>query len=445
MTGAGYNRRVPLRRASAKLGLLLGCAFASALACRSLLPPIRIPGSSAAISEAELHTEVFELVNRFSIGVAAAADEIAARAADRTLRRRALLWKVRMIPLAQELAFSPGREGYVELLMVCSAQRQYLSGGAGSELFAEHQEIARVAAERIESDVRSRAERFFGRERAAALAAEVEQLAQERPIQGEFVSVGLQRAFAEVAPGGSFDWLFELPMAPFQAFEGVESGAQAIHEFNATARQLGDLAARLPELSRWQLELFVYDLEERETVDRSLAAFEQLAASAERFSAAAGQLPNAMREELSALLEQSAAAQSELQRTLESLRQAAAGVDATLANARPFAESLERVAGSASVAGANWAELVAQLRAPPSSPSAGRPFDVTEYERTATGIRDAAAELRALIEAARAGERSLSSALLWRGLALLAAFFALLLLYRVLAARLGFPRSTGAD
>jgi hypothetical protein len=439
----GASAYIPLmlcRRAPAKLALLLACVLTEATACRSLLPPQLVPRDSSSLSEADLHAEVLELVNTFSAGVTAAAEEISAGSADRKHRRSALLWKVRMIPLVQEVSLSPAREGYVSLYIVCVAQSQYLSVGAGRGLFAEQQQIAQLAATRIEAEVRARSERLFGRERAVALAAQVEQLALEQPIQGEFVAAGLHRSFAKVAPGGKLDWVFAMPMAPFKSLQGVESGAQAIHELNETARQLGDIAASLPMQSRWQTELLLYDVEDRESVARILAAFEQLSASAARFNAVAEQLPSAMRQELSALLEESSAAQVELRRTLDAIRQATGGIDATLANARPLAESLERIAGSANEAGASWGELVARLRAPAGTPSSARPFDVTEYERTAAGIRDAASELRALIETARAGEASLANALLWRGLALLGAFFALLLLYRLVAARLGLTR-----
>ncbi len=411
---------------ASRRALWLACLVASAWGCRSLIPSIPVPGMSAPITEDELSSDVLELANRFSAGVTAAADEVSAKTSSRAERRRALLWKVRLIPLAQEAAFSGPREGYVELLVLCVAQRQYLTDGAGAQLFGEQQELARAAARRIEADARSYATRFLPGDRAAALAAEVETLAREHPIAGEFVSEGLQRAFADVEPGARFDWIFTLPMAPFRAFEGVESGAQAIHEFNATARQLGDLAARLPELTRWQLELFAYDLEDRETLLRGLDAFERLAAAAES-------LPTATREQLAALLEESTSAQQELRTTLDALREASASVDATLANARPLAEALERVAGRADAAGATWGELVARLRpADAGAKEQGRPFDITEYERTASSVRDAAVELRAVLDALRAGQTSLGDTLLWRGLVLLVAFFALLVAYRAL-------------
>ncbi len=424
--------------ATASRAVWLACLVAALGGCRSLIPRIPVPGMGAGITEDELHGDVIELANRFAAGVTAAADEIGAKTASRSERRRALLWKVRLIPLAQEAALSGPREGYVELLVLCTAQRHYLTDGAGAQLFGAHQEIARSAARRIEADALSYSARFLPPDRAKALASEAESLARARPIAGEFVSEGLQRAFADVAPGAQFDWLFALPMAPFRAFEGVESGAQAIHEFNATARQLGDLAARLPELTRWQLELFAYDLEDRETMTRGLEAFERLSASAER-------LPAATREEIERLLEESSAAQAELRTTLDTLRAASASVDGTLANARPLVEALERVAGRADEAGATWNELVARFRPSDEDAAApsGRPFDITEYERTAAGVRDAAVELRALLDALRTGQTSLADALLWRGLILLVALFALLLLSRVVSARWLSPRGGG--
>jgi hypothetical protein len=70
----------------------------------------------------------------------------------------------------------------------------------------------------------------------------------------------------------------------------------------------------------------------------------------------------------------------------------------------------------------------------PPDPNA-RPFDIIDYERTATQIGTSATELRALIADVRGGGpgASLLDALLWRALAFVAGAFALLLVYRVLA------------
>ena len=76
-------------------------------------------------------------------------------------------------------------------------------------------------------------------------------------------------------------------MLPFRALTGVSEGAQGIREFNRTALQLADLFADLPRLVRWELELLLYDVEDRETLTQSLAAFQVLAESSHRLSQAA--------------------------------------------------------------------------------------------------------------------------------------------------------------
>ena len=77
-------------------------------------------------------------------------------------------------------------------------------------------------------------------------------------------------------------------MAPFRAIAGVESGAQAIHEFNATAAQFTEIVDQLPQRMRWQIELLSYDLQEQGGVlEQSLDSFHMVAESANRLSLAA--------------------------------------------------------------------------------------------------------------------------------------------------------------
>src|SRR5678816_1504424 len=56
--------------------------------------------------------------------------------------------------------------------------------------------------------------------------------------------------------------------------------AQAVQNFNETAREFTAVVNQLPQLSRWQLELLLYDAEELESVERALAAAEGVANAA---------------------------------------------------------------------------------------------------------------------------------------------------------------------
>jgi hypothetical protein len=277
---------------------------------------------------------------------------------------------------------------------------------------------------------------------AERLDKEVEQLARDNPIRGVFMLGGAQSAFTSARESGRFNWLLSAPLAPFRAFQGVESGAAAIHEFNTTARQLGDIAASLPEETRWQLELFLYDLEDRDTMVAGLAAFQKIADASAQLSVTAAELPRETRRELQSLLEESSQSQADLRTTLEQLRQTIASADGAVANARPLAESLARFAEHADMAGKSWTELIARVRSPrdeePASATPSRPFDIADYERTALQLHESATEIRALLADVRSGGgASLLDALLWRALVFVAACFALLLLYRALAPRIG--------
>jgi hypothetical protein len=421
--------------------VVLVCALPAVLACRgtlvSLLPPVPRFGQ-AGITEEELHEEVLAAVNRFVVAVTTAADAIAQQSKDRNVRRRALLWKVRMIPSAQQAAVAPrATESLLGLLAVVTAQRVYLVEGAGRDLFGDQQEIARATALELDQELVALTKRILPAEQAARLDAEVERLASQNPIRGEFMLESTQGAFSQATTRGAFDWFVSVPLVPFRALEGVESGAQSIHEFNITARQFRDLLAVLPEQTRWQLELFLYDLEDRETLGAAIGATESIAESAERLSLAAERLPETTRRELVALLDESAAGQATLRETLAALRETLASADSAVTNARPLAESLERIAANVDAAGKSWAAVIAALQREeeqPPEPDA-RPFDILDYDRTAKQIATTAGELRALVADLRgAGPGgSLLDALLWRALAFVAGAFALLLVYRVLA------------
>jgi len=351
-----------------------------------------------------------------------------------------------MIPLAQRAAAQPkATQGLLGLFTLATAQRRYLDDGDGRDLFGEQQELARDAARASEREIEATIARILPPADAERLNQQVEQLASQNPIRGTFMVGSIQSAFVTAQQTGSFDWFLSAPMAPFRALQGVESGAAAIHEFNTTARQLGDIAAALPEETRWQLELFLYDVEERQTVIAGLAAFQKLADSSAQLSATAADLPANTRLELEGLLEDSTKSQAELRSTLDQLRQTIASADGAIGNARPLAESLERFAAQTDQAGKSWTELIAAVRGsdrekPANSPPS-RPFDITEYERTASQLQVTASELRALVAEVQGGSgTSLLNAVLWRAVVFVAACTALLLLYRALAPRIGAKR-----
>jgi hypothetical protein len=336
-------------------------------------------------------------------------------------------------------------EGLLELMALSAAQEEYLTHGSGESLFGDQQELARQTAREIEVDLADLPGRLLEADEARVLGAEVERFARRHPIDGEFVIATPQSVRADLERFGSFQRILNVPLAPFRALEGVESGAGSIRELNATARAFNEVLGGLPQQARWQVQLLLYDLETRGPVQRGVSSVERMAESSERFSIAVEEMPESARRELSTFLEDSARSQSELRATLASLQSAIAHVD-------PVLHTFERIGWSVRDAGNSWHEVVREVNevrgdAPSAAPadSAAPPFDIAPYERTARHVRDAAAEIRASAAEIRAAltELPASSAwselvdrLFWRCAALIGLAFGLLLAYRLLLRRL---------
>jgi hypothetical protein len=429
-----------LRRSAA--GILLAALLAAPLlACAG--GRVRVPGlpasvtGGARISEAELHEALADYSARFAAVVGGAADEIHGGTRDLRIRKRALLWKIRVIPLVQEAAFSAdAREGYLSVLTLAVLMRQYLTEGDGRSVFADLQPGAAAAARELEDEARRLGAEFLAAKDLERATRQVEEFARRRPIRGtEFDAQAAHLAIAEVHTSGAFAWVVDLPMAPFRALEGVSSGAQAIHEFNQTAAAFSQVVEGIPQQLRWQSELLLYDVEDRETLVQGLAAFQSLTESAARASAAVEALP------------------AELRTTLADSEDALVRANQVLASAQALVGPLNETAQHLGEAGAAWAGI---FQRDGEARSQGRPFDVTEWERTAREIGVASerlaeltAQLRGLVESqqfdaalghvsttvglAETSAQEVVDAAAWRGLQLLVAFFVLLLAYRLIS------------
>lgn len=142
----GRRLRVPLA-----LGLLV-----AAPGCASL--PFRLPftgsGLERGFTQEELAEELDAYATRFAGLVSTAGEEIAATSDDPTIRRRTLLWTLRIVPAVQEAAFVPDpRAGYVRVVTIAVMMRRSLSDGDGRALFGAAQPIAVTASELLEEDV----------------------------------------------------------------------------------------------------------------------------------------------------------------------------------------------------------------------------------------------------------------------------------------------------
>ncbi|MCP4005533.1 MAG: hypothetical protein GY725_15190 [bacterium] len=334
--------------------------------------------SAPAGTQEELREETLAILDSLSGLISRGADQITEESQDPTIHKRALLWKLRMIPYAQDAAFlDDPRHAYGALLGVTISQRLYLTEGDGRKIFGDQQAYAVQAAKAAEAQARAIGSGFFTEKDLERLSLHAENLIRKRPIVGSGFSVpsiGLSRTDAKQ---GGFDWLLRVPMVPFKALTGVSDGATAIRDFNDTALRFSAIVEALPEQIRWQLELLAFDFENRATVRRSLAAVESLSTSAGVASAAMERLPK----ELEALVGRSDGT--------------IAGVKTILAEARALIAPLQAATDSLRDAGLAWNEVVRGSDRDGEG-FEGRPFDIREWEATLKETSRAAGELRQL-------------------------------------------------
>jgi hypothetical protein len=386
-----------------------------------------------------LQDELAFYASNFAGTVATAASDISDASPDRKVRKNALTWKLRMVPAMQRVAYgNDPRAGYVRALFVAMAQRQYLESGDGKDLFGPQQATAVDAANRLESDAIALGERFLTQTELRRVQAEEAEVVAAHPIVGREFS--LQRASSaqrELQQGDVFSSVLAIPLSPFRALEGVDSGAQAIREFNVTARRFTGIAAGLPEQLRGELELFLYDVEDRDTVKGGLAALEQVGASADRLTAVAETLPEELRtgfDGAQGAIAQAREAVAELEKAVAQMREVAGPIDSAAQNLREGSLAWREVIGSRAEREAN-------------DDGDGRPFDIRDWENTATANGSAAGQLRGLAGDAEtlADSRAFVGVvdrIFWRSVVLLLVFFGLLLVYRLIASRLDSRRAS---
>ena len=404
---------------------LLLMATIAATGCGSLRLPFtgEPPLFGTSMTEESLRSAIGGFATRFGGVVGSAAEDISEATDQRSIRRRTLLWRMRMIPAAQAAAFSdPAQEGYLRALGISVAQRLYLTEGDGRALFGAQQSIAVDAANIIEEDALQIGAQFLSPDNQQQVKADVEALARKNPIVGrDFSLQRVQSVSLAAASSQSLMSVLTLPLAPFTALRGVDSGAAAIRDFNATANVFSRIVAQLPAQIRAESELLLYEVEDRDTMIRSVAAIETMAASAQRASESIERLP------------------ADIQKSLADSKGAIQEANQALLTARDILVPLTQVSENVKLAGDSWAALFPKKKEgePP-----GRPFDVREWQSAAAQIGTSAGELRALAVEINTltGGTKLEAAVdhaAWRGAQLVALFFALLVGYRLLAWRLG--------
>jgi hypothetical protein len=394
-----------------RAAVLVLVVLAGLPACRSSTPAgdARIQGE--ARSSAAVRRRLEEMVDFFCARFVDATDDLRASTADPELQRRMIVAKRRLVPDARRVLEEDNPlDGLIDLWVMAVQYRDLFATPVLRARFGPEIEMAERAAAEVVDTISADLRVLLGESNHERAQADVARFAEQNPMSDGMTR---HRVLPSDQPkssgGGLFSWVPSIGLSPFGGVgEGISEGAAAIRAFAVVADRFTTVADSIPERVGWELELFEHDFAHNPAIVEVNRSTATIAASIDRIATTAETLPAAVGRELQASLDtidpkldgiRSTLVEAEA--TARGLEDAAAAFTATAAAMEPMAAQLERTLQT-------FRGLMAYLsgevdhegrpRPPAPLPAAdeppARPFDILEYERTATSIAAMAAELR---------------------------------------------------
>ena len=231
------------RGALAGLGLLLAVGCTSGAKRTPLMTETKQP----TVTRREINYQLFDFVARYSRTIEGSADQIAAATANPAVRRQALLWKIYAVPAAfLALEHQDPVAVLLDLWALCVQQTDYLTEGAGRDLFGDQQPVAVTAVRRLETEAERLATGLLRPESVVTARQEIAKWSREHPLENsQFARPSIISVMARIFPDGS--------AGLFQTLNSLEA-------------EVADLKGRLtlqvdslPRQARWQAELMATD------------------------------------------------------------------------------------------------------------------------------------------------------------------------------------------
>jgi hypothetical protein len=301
-----------------------------------------------------------------------AAGEIEMGEQTNQIRRNTLHWRIRTAEFVGEsLGRSNAVVSMVELWYLTVSMQAFYDQGPGKAAFGSHQSIAQDTIRRLRTEAEGIVKRVLAPERFTKMKTEItgavgrgELFAASQIEQGNILSDLLSVSHLQT--------LLSIPLAPFDALNGVSKGSDALHELAGVGARAVELAARYPRLLTWYIQLMSVEIQEQDAAKSALADLHSLSISAKELGDTAKELPVRMRVEATALLESSKDVQKTTQGTLE--------------RAQATADALDRAAHSLDLLVHSVDGFIATFRPQPGAPPAPakpeknqQPFDIRDY------------------------------------------------------------------
>lgn len=201
---------------------------------------------------------------------------------------------------------------------------------------------------------------------------------------GSMVTIDFASEVAKVSPkrkGGSPSVFTLLGIDPLS---GLDPATRELAQTRLFGERALFMARRIPVLIEWNMELFAFKMAEMPELQRALTTSTQLAASIERFSVTAEQLPRLISTEREQIIKAVSAQQQGLTRLAAEVRQA-------LATGTRMGDATQRTLKT-------FQEVVVQLDSGEPDPNS-EPFRIRDYTEAAAQLDTTAERLLELLQA----------------------------------------------
>lgn len=349
------------------------------------------------VSVDALQSQLDDFGEMFTSRTKAAAAEIDRLSGDPKIMRMTLLWRSRAITALHNILEQPQpMVVLVDSWLLCMRLTNYIEAGEAANIFGDFQPVALAAAKELEAQIQDIAQGILSEELFGQTASGLRNLALANPIQSGFGKTLMYSTHVKKDQPGLFESVLKIPLSPVRALEGVDRTPQAIYDFSTTTRRLTDVVQELPESSRWQLLLLLYDLEETDMAKSFLSSLQKISDSSARLATTT--------EQFTSTLEDSDQSQEQISQTLKQVNETATQLRELLNAAQQTATVFSQTAHDVNLALTTWTEAarateeaIRQIK-PQSDRIDAEPAPKTDLKETAKAVKEAANEIKLLSE-----------------------------------------------
>jgi len=378
---------------------------------------------------AELEQALNAYADRYATHIVAATSAIARDNPSAEQRRIAHLVKLGSVSSVYDIATEPDvfHRLLDMVLMVTLQSYAWIDEDRAERMFGERGEALRQSLRQMRLDIWALASRVARPDQLQQLDSLIIDWRRRNP-KLELVSY---TRIGDLSVSRAQDAALEEIKRSSGLFAELAQATRVAEDTRQLAERMFFQAKRMPYLLNWQAEALINETLAKPEVEQALRATEQM-------TVAVGKLPAQVSAEREALVDVLEDRKGRVAGLLEAVRKTTAVADGLAARAVAVAEAAERVSENVRDTTATVEGILGRRSASGGSTRPEKPFEIEPYLRIAAEANQTVAGLNAALERldAMAAREHPIDRLFWRALALMVAFFLLLLTYRWASARL---------